>query len=156
MNKLKLAIRNKCRGIVTFGVVFCMTTLVLTRSKNTRTFEPIQMGRVFIIPFIAPTWQQVIFHLFTHVKKWLASQHLMTELKILQNIGYVSQAEFYEEGICNLWNDKALKLGAIHKLRHTLRGGGGRQSVTLCEGGGEILNFVTSHFKNSIKAILHV
>ena len=50
-----------------------------------------------------------------------------------------------------------LTLGAIHKLRHTLRGGGGRRSVTLFdkEGGG-ILNYVTSHFKNSIKAILHV
>ena len=46
-------------------------------------------------------------------------------------------------------------LRAIHKLRHTLRGGGGRRSVTL-SGKGGILNFVTSHFKNSIKAILHV
>ena len=47
-------------------------------------------------------------------------------------------------------------LGAIHKLRHTLRGGGHRRSVTLRDKGGGILNFVTSHFKNSIKAILHV
>ena len=46
--------------------------------------------------------------------------------------------------------------GAIHKLRHTLRGGGGQQSVTLCDKVDGILNFVTSHFKNSIKAILHV
>ena len=32
---------------------------------------------------------------------------------------------------------------------------GGRKSVKLCDKGGGILNFVTSHFKNSIKAILH-
>ena len=32
-------------------------------------------------------------------------------------------------------------------------GGGGQQRVTR---GAGILNFVTSHFKNSIKAILHV
>ena len=38
-------------------------------------------------------------------------------------------------------NSKTL---GIHKLRHTLSGGGG------------ILNFVTLHLKNSIKAILHV
>ena len=47
------------------------------------------------------------------------------------------------------------RIWAIHKLRHTLRGGGGRRSVTLCDKGGGILNFVTLHFKNSIKAILH-
>ena len=49
-------------------------------------------------------------------------------------------------------------LGGIHKLRHTLRAdGGGRRNVTLCDKGeGGILNFVTSHFKNSIKATLHV
>ena len=47
-------------------------------------------------------------------------------------------------------------LGVIHKLRHTLRGGRGRRSMTLCGKGGGILNFVTSHFKNSIKAILHI
>ena len=47
------------------------------------------------------------------------------------------------------------QLGAIQKLRHTLRGGGGRRSVTLCDKGEGILNFVT-HFKNSIKAILHI
>ena len=35
-------------------------------------------------------------------------------------------------------------LGVIHKLRHTLRGGGGRRIVTLCDKGGGILNFVTS------------
>ena len=27
-------------------------------------------------------------------------------------------------------------LGAIHKLRHTLREGGGRRSMTLCDKGG--------------------
>ena len=52
--------------------------------------------------------------------------------------------------------DSIYNFGGIHKLRHTLGGGGGRRSVTLCEKGGGILNFVTSHFKNSIKAILHV
>ena len=39
---------------------------------------------------------------------------------------------------------------------HTLRGGGGRRSVLLCDKGGGILNFVTSHLKNSIKVTLHV
>ena len=33
--------------------------------------------------------------------------------------------------------------------------GGGRRNVTSCDKGG-ILNFVTSHFKNSIKTILQV
>ena len=42
-----------------------------------------------------------------------------------------------------------ISLGAIHKLRHTLRGGGGRRSVTLCDKGGRILNFVTSHFNTT-------
>ena len=28
-------------------------------------------------------------------------------------------------------------IGAIHKLRHTLRGGEGRRSVALCDKGGE-------------------
>ena len=32
----------------------------------------------------------------------------------------------------------------------------GHRRVILCDKGGGILNFVTSHFKNSIKAILHV
>ena len=45
----------------------------------------------------------------------------------------------------------------IHKSCHTLQGGGGgRESVTLCDKGAGILHFVTSHFKLSIKAILHV
>ena len=50
-----------------------------------------------------------------------------------------------------------LPLGGIHTLRHTLRG---RRGSTNCDivrqGGGGVLNFVTSHFKNSIKVILHV
>ena len=46
--------------------------------------------------------------------------------------------------------------GAIHKLNHTLKGEGGRRSMTFCDKGGGILNIVASHFKNSIKAILHV
>ena len=37
---------------------------------------------------------------------------------------------------------------------HVKGGGGGRGSVTLSDKGG-ILNFVTSHSKISIKAILH-
>ena len=48
-------------------------------------------------------------------------------------------------------------LGGIHKLRHTLRGAEGVDEmwhyVTWGEG---ILNFVTSHLENSIKAILNV
>ena len=48
-------------------------------------------------------------------------------------------------------------LERIHKLRHTLRGGGGsRRSVALCDKGGRDPKFATSHLKNSIKAILHV
>ena len=44
-------------------------------------------------------------------------------------------------------------------MSHVKGGGGGRQSVSLCDkgvGGGGILNFATSYFKNIIKAILHV
>ena len=41
-------------------------------------------------------------------------------------------------------------------MSHVKGGGGDRRSVTLCDKGGRILNFATSHFKNSIKAILHV
>ena len=40
-------------------------------------------------------------------------------------------------------------------MSHIKGGGGGRRSVTLCDKGG-IQNFVTSHFKNSTKAILHI
>ena len=40
-------------------------------------------------------------------------------------------------------------------MSHVKGSRGSRQSVTLCDEGGRILNFVTSHFKNS-KAILHV
>ena len=43
---------------------------------------------------------------------------------------------------------------AIHKLRHTLRGRGSTKCDIVWQGGDP--NFVTSHFKNSIKAILHV
>ena len=47
--------------------------------------------------------------------------------------------------------------GGIHKLRHTLRGAEEVDEVLHCvTRGGGVLNFVTSHFKNSIKAILHV
>ena len=42
------------------------------------------------------------------------------------------------------------------KITSHVQGGRDRRSVTLCDKGGGILNFVTSHFKNSIKAILHV
>ena len=38
-------------------------------------------------------------------------------------------------------------------MSHVKGDGGGRRNVTR---GGGILNFVTSHFKDSIKAILHV
>ena len=56
-----------------------------------------------------------------------------------------------------LFAAELFRWGAIHKLRHTLRGWGGRWIVRLCDKGrGGILNCVTSHFKNSIKAILHV
>ena len=51
------------------------------------------------------------------------------------------------------------RLGVIHKLRLTLRGGAeGVDQVWHCvtRGGGGILNFVKSHFKNIMKAILHV
>ena len=41
-------------------------------------------------------------------------------------------------------------------MSHVKGGGGGQRSVTLFDNGGGILNFVTSHFKNSVKAILHV
>ena len=42
-------------------------------------------------------------------------------------------------------------------MSHLKGGGGGRRSVALCDkGGGGILNFVKPHFKNCIKAILHV
>ena len=44
-----------------------------------------------------------------------------------------------------------LPLGGIHKLRHTLRGAEGVDEVRHCvTRWGGILNFVTSHFKNSI------
>ena len=48
----------------------------------------------------------------------------------------------------------AHSLGGIYKLRHTLRGRGSTKCDIVIQGGG-ILNFVTSHSKNSIKAILH-
>ena len=38
--------------------------------------------------------------------------------------------KFYEDCIKNLF-----LLGTVHKLRQTLRGGGGRRSVTLCDKG---------------------
>ena len=51
---------------------------------------------------------------------------------------------------CFLYNMNFATLGGINKLR-------GRRGSTKCDivlqGGGRILNFVTSHFKNSIKAI---
>ena len=55
-----------------------------------------------------------------------------------------------------VYDMKLLQLRGIHKLRHALRGDGGvRRSTTLCDKGGEgILNLVTTHFKNIIKAIL--
>ena len=59
-------------------------------------------------------------------------------------------------GMFFLFFSRFTNLTYTHKLRHTLRGGGSRRSVTLCDKGGGILNFVTSHFKNSIKAILQV
>ena len=57
-----------------------------------------------------------------------------------------------------LFVEKLYNLIKGHPLitSHVKRGGGGRRSVTLCDKGGGILNFVTSHFKNSIKAILHI
>ena len=42
----------------------------------------------------------------------------------------------------------SLPLGAIHKLRHTLRGGGGgRRSMTLCDKGAEDPNFCDITFQ---------
>ena len=44
--------------------------------------------------------------------------------------------------------------GGIHKIRHTLRGSEGSTKCDIVwQGGGRILNFVTSHLKNSIKSV---
>ena len=49
---------------------------------------------------------------------------------------------YYQQSIINLRNETRQSqpirsLGDIHKLRHTLRGGGSRRSVTLCDKEGE-------------------
>ena len=47
------------------------------------------------------------------------------------------------------FNKNKLKftLGATHKLRHALRGGGGRRTVTLCDKGGRDPKFCDITFQ---------
>ena len=58
---------------------------------------------------------------------------------------------------CSKVKTRMATLGGIHKLRYTLREAEGVDEVWHCGTRGVwILNFVTSHFKSSINAILHV
>ena len=57
----------------------------------------------------------------------------ITNLILLSQIFKIKYIEFIS---LLHWNSHWITLGAIHKLRHTLRRGGGRRSVTLCDKGG--------------------
>ncbi|GBL90856.1 Mariner Mos1 transposase [Araneus ventricosus] len=116
LKKLKRAIQNKCRGLLSSRVVLL--------HDNVRSHTAVRTGEVlrkfkwdvFQHPPYSPDLAPSDFHLFTAMKKWLGREHFADdeELKNAVTHWLKSQAAaFYAEGIGKLVKryDKCLNNG---------------------------------------------
>lgn len=115
MKKLRRAIQNKRRGLLTSGVVLLHDNARPHSARRTQDLLSQFKWDVFIHPPYSPDLAPSDYHLFPHMKKWLGSQHFDDD-EDLQNAvtGWLRSqaAEFYAEGICKLVKryDKCLNL----------------------------------------------
>ncbi|GFT77149.1 histone-lysine N-methyltransferase SETMAR [Trichonephila clavipes] len=102
LRKLRRAIQNKCRGFLSKGVVFLH---VNARPHTANVMKTLLRGfgwDVFDHPPYSPDLAPSDFHLFLHLKSFLAGKHLNNDKELKKNVSNwlkTQAATFYEEGI---------------------------------------------------------
>lgn len=115
LKKLKRAIQNKRRGKLSCGVVLFHDNARPHSARKTQEILKQFKWDVFDHPPYSPDLAPSDFHLFTRMKKWLASQHFNDDDELQNAVTdwlRAQAAKFYEEGICKLVKryDKCLNL----------------------------------------------
>ncbi|GFX41140.1 mariner Mos1 transposase [Trichonephila clavipes] len=116
LKKLKRAIQNKRRGLLSSGVVLLHDNAPPHTAVRTREVLRKFKWDVFKHPPYSPNLAPSDYHLFTTMKKWLGGKHFADdeELKNAVTHWFKSQAPtFYAEGIGKLVQryDKCLNNG---------------------------------------------
>ncbi|GFW89030.1 mariner Mos1 transposase [Trichonephila clavipes] len=102
LRKLRRAIQNKRRRFLSKGVVFRQDNTRPHTAKVTKTLLRGFGWDVFDHPPYSPDLAPSYFHLFLHLKSFLASKHFNNDKELKENVSnwLKTQAEtFYEEGI---------------------------------------------------------
>lgn len=105
LKKLRRAIQNKRRGLLTSGIVFVHDNARPHTARVTTTLLDSFRWEQFCHPPYSPDLAPSDFHLFSHLKKFLAGQHFASddEIKVnVQNWFRSQAAEFYEAGMLQL------------------------------------------------------
>ncbi|GFT99242.1 mariner Mos1 transposase [Trichonephila clavipes] len=102
LRKLRRAIQNKRRGFLSKGVVFLHDN---ARPHTENVMKTLLRGfgwDVFDHPPYSPDLAPSDFHLFLHLKSFLAGKHLNNDKELKENVFNwlkTQAATFYEEGI---------------------------------------------------------
>lgn len=102
LKKLRRAIQNKRRGMLTAGIVFVHDNARPHTAVRTRELLDQFGWDVFDHPPYSPDLAPSDYHLFPNMKKWLGSQRFMNDNELKAGVnGWLSAqaAEFYASGI---------------------------------------------------------
>lgn len=105
LKKLRRAIQNKRRGMLTKGVVFIHDNARPHTANVTRTLLQGFGWDVFDHPPYSPDLAPSDFHLFLHLKSFLAGQRFNSDEELKEHVTSwltTQAATFYEEGILKL------------------------------------------------------
>ncbi|GFU53497.1 histone-lysine N-methyltransferase SETMAR [Trichonephila clavipes] len=102
LRKLRRAIQNKRRGFLSKGVVFLHDNARPHTENVTKTLLRGFGWDVFYHPPYCPDLAPSYFHLFLHLKSFLAGKHFNNDKELKENVSNwlkTQAATFYEEGI---------------------------------------------------------
>ncbi|GBN87365.1 Histone-lysine N-methyltransferase SETMAR [Araneus ventricosus] len=105
LKKLKRAIQNKRRGLLSYGVVLLHDNARPNTAVKTREVLRKFKWDVFQHPPYSPDLAPSDFHLFTAMKKWLGGQHFADDEELKNTVTHwlkSQAAAFYAEGIGKL------------------------------------------------------
>lgn len=115
LKRLRRAIQNKRRGLLTSGVVFVHDNArPHTAQRTTELLEKFKWD-VFVHPPYSPDLAPSDFHLFPYMKRWLASQRFTSDVALQNAVtGWLRSqaADFFKDGISKTVKryDKCLNL----------------------------------------------
>lgn len=102
LNRLRRAIQNKRRGLLTRGVVFVHDNARPHTARRTNELLAKFKWDVFDHPPYSPDLAPSDFHLFPNMKRWLASQRFANDEELQNAVNgwlHSQAADFYAEGI---------------------------------------------------------